>query len=247
MSFSMKIPYFPSAIRCLLLSGVLLGGLQAGAQVLAVQPVNIFLHAGEQATTLGVSNLGATDTAVQVRAYVWSMKDGVESLTPTHDLLVSPPIATIAPHATQIIRLVQHGSPAKTEVTYRILVDQIPPAAAPGTVRIVVRLSIPVFAEPMVQANPHDTFRLENSGGKLTLVGVNDGNRHDTLHDIELKGSGGILLKPVASSSPYLLAGSTQHWTLAGHPLPDATKQLSLTAVGINGAIREQVPVVSAP
>ena len=244
----MKTSRVSPLIRRLYLLGVLLSCLPVGAQNIAVEPVNVFLHAGEQATTVGVSNMAAADTAVQVRAYVWSMKDGVESLTPTHDLLVSPPIATINPHATQIIRLVQHGSPAKSEVTYRILVDQIPPAAAPGTVRIVVRLSIPVFAEPMVQANPHDTFRVENSSGKLTLVGVNDGNRHDVLHDIELKGADGILLKPDSGDSPYLLAGSTQHWTLTtGHPLPDATKQLTLTAVGINGSIREQVPVVSAP
>ncbi len=234
-------------LRCGFVLGIMLFWFPVHAQVLAVQPVNIFLHAGEQATTLGVTNQAATDTAVQVRAYVWTQKDGVDSLTPTNDLMVSPPIATIPAHATQIIRLVQRSSPAKKEGTYRILVDQIPSAAAPGTIRIVLRLSIPIFAEPMVQANPHGLFHVEQSGDKLTLVGVNDGNRHDALHKIELKTADGILLQPMHGSSPYLLAGSTQRWQLEGAKIAAGTKALSLSADGINGKIHEQVSVVAAP
>ena len=217
------------------------------AQMIEVQPVNIVLHAGEQATTLGVTNQAATDTAVQVRAYLWTQKDGVDTLTPTSDLLVSPPIATIPSHATQIIRLVQRASPAQKEVTYRILVDQIPSAASPGMVRIVLRLSIPVFAEPMVRANPHDTFRLERRGEMLTLMGTNDGNRHDALHKLELHAPGGLTLQPERGASPYLLQGSSQHWRMTGGKLPDSVTQVELSATGVNGTIRETVPVVTAP
>lgn len=243
----MKKKHFQITTRYWVALGILLCGLRASAQVLSVQPVNIFLHAGEQTTTLGVTNQAATDTAVQVRAYLWTQKNGVDTLTPTHDLLVSPPIATIPAHATQIIRLVQRSSPPKQEVTYRILVDQIPPAAAPGTIRIVLRLSIPIFAEPMAQANPHDLFHVERSGDKLTLVGVNDGNRHDALHNIQLKTSDGLVLKSMSGSSPYLLPGSTQRWELTGGKLPDATNSLNLSAVGINGTVHERVTVAAAP
>ena len=217
------------------------------AQVLAVQPVNIFLHAGEQATTLGVTNQAATDTAVQVRAYLWTQKDGVDTLTPTNDLLVSPPIATISARSTQIIRLVQKTSPAQKETTYRILVDQIPSAASPGMIRIVLRLSIPIFAEPMVRANPHDTFKLERHGDTLTLIGSNDGNRHDALHKLELHAPDGLTLQPSRSASPYLLTGSVQHWLMVGSKLPDSVKQMELSATGVNGTIRETVPVVTVP
>ena len=216
------------------------------AQSLSVQPVNIFLHAGEQSTTLGITNQAETNTAVQVRAYLWTQQDGQDKLTPTTDLLVSPPIASIAPHETQIIRLVQRTSPAQKEVTYRILVDQIPAAAAPG-IRIVLRLSIPLFAESMVRANPHDRFRLLRDGDKLTLIGVNDGNRHDALHKLELHAPDGLVLQPTKGASPYLLQGSTQHWQIAGGKLPDSVKEVNLTATGVNGAMLETVPVVTTP
>ena len=236
---------------CFVRVGIVLGMVafcaELSAQVLAVQPVNIFLHAGEQATTLGITNQAATDTAVQVRVYQWQQKNGVDQLTPTSDVLVSPPIATISSHETQIVRLVQRSSPAQKEVTYRILVDQIPSAASAGMVRIVLRLSIPIFAEPMMRANPQDHFQLKRDGDHLTLIGINEGNRHDTLHKLELHAPDGLVLQPLRGASPYLLEGSTQRWQMTGGKLPDSVKEVTLTATGINGAMRETVPVVSTP
>ncbi len=80
--------------------------------------------------------------------------------------------------ASQVVRLVLRHAPEGKEGTYRIPLDQIPPVAAPGTVRIALRLSIPVFAEPSGRALPHVQYHVRTDAGQVYLIGTNDGDRH---------------------------------------------------------------------
>lgn len=234
-----------SLVVCLI---ALLTGLAAAAQSLSVQPVNIFLLPGQSATTLTVSNQGSRTTSVQIRAYAWSQKDGDDQLTTSDEVVASPPIASIDPGAKQVVRLILRRSPQGREATYRILVDQIPPPAEPGIVHVVLRLSIPIFAEPTTRALPHVQFHLERNGNELFLVGINDGLRHEVIRDIVLQTNGGGKLKGESGISPYILAGATRRWPIAAQgslPLPSET--LRLTAHGDTGAIEQQVSFVTAP
>ncbi|MDI1238537.1 MAG: fimbria/pilus periplasmic chaperone [Polaromonas sp.] len=226
----------------------LLLGTAASAQSLTVLPVNIEMAPQQMATTLTVVNQGDTETSVQIRAFKWMQPDGNEELTPSDEVLVSPPIATIAPGATQIVRLVLRRAPQDREATYRILLDQIPPAAAPGTVRIALRLSIPVFAAPATRVAANVQFRAESKAGQTYLVAVNDGNRRETIREITLKSNDGGGLTTAASSSPYILAGATRRWPI-GAPgrLPTAGETVHLTGRMDAGVIDQHVPVAAAP
>jgi fimbrial chaperone protein len=226
---------------------VLLTGLAARAQALAVLPVNILLSPGQRATTLTVTNQGTSGTAIQIRAYAWSQKDGNDELTASDAVVVSPPLASIAAGATQVVRLILRQPPRGSEATYRILIDQIPPPAEPGIVHVVLRLSIPIFAQPMTRAVPHVQFHIENDAGQSYVVGINDGLRHEVVRDIVLSTNDGRKLK-ADSASPYILAGATRRWhitTQDSQPLANAP--LQLTAHGDAGAIEQQVPVVVKP
>jgi fimbrial chaperone protein len=227
---------------------ILLTGSAAGAQSLSVLPVNIFFPAGQKAATLTITNQGKTETAVQIRAFGWNQQDGNDQqLTGTDAVLMSPPLATIAPGASQVVRLILRQAPADREATYRILVDQIPPAAEPGIVHIVLRLSIPIFVMPDTRAFPHLRFHMENDGDKAFLVGVNDGLVHEVIRDIVLTTSDGRQLKEEASTSPYILAGATRRWPIAGQgSLPLPSEALRLTAHSNAGVIDEQVHFASA-
>ena len=225
---------------------VLLTGLAASAQALSVLPVNILLSPGQRATSLAVTNQGTSETSIQVRAYAWNQKDGEDQLTASDAVVVSPPLATIAAGATQVVRLILRQPPQGSEATYRILVDQIPPPAEPGVVHIVLRLSIPIFAQPMTRALPHIQFHLERDAEQLYLVGINDGLHHETIRNIVLSTSDGRKLKEDFSASPYVLAGATRRWHLtAQDSLPLPSEPLRLTAHGDAGAIEQQVPVAA--
>lgn len=229
---------------------LLFTSLAAEAQALSVLPVNILLQPGQAATTLTLTNQGTSKTAVQIRAFAWDQHNGDDQLTPSGQVVISPPIASVAPGANQVVRLVLRLPPLgrDQESTYRILIDQIPPPAEPGVVHVVLRLSIPIFAEPTKRAVPNVQFHVELKAGQIYLVGVNDGLRHDVLRDIELSTSDGRKLKPVPGSSPYILAGASRRWNIAAQgPLPLRSEALILRGHSENGNIEQQVRVVSMP
>lgn len=227
---------------------LLFTGLAATAQTLAVLPVNIQLPAGQRATTVGVTNQGTSSTSIQVRVYGWSQKDGVDTLVASDALIISPPLASIPPGNTQVIRLILREPAEGSEATYRILIDQIPPPAQTGVVHVVLRLSIPIFVQPAIHTASHLQFHCESKAGESYLVATNDGLRHEAIRDIVLSTSTGHKLKQEPGTSPYVLAGATQRWHITGpdaHTLPGGP--LQLTAHGDAGAIEQRVPIVTTP
>lgn len=221
--------------------------VSAHAQGLTILPVTMELAPGQSATTLTVINQEASETSFQVRGYAWTQVDGSDQLEPTVDLLVSPPIGTIPANATQVVRIVLRHPAQGHEGTYRILLDQIPPATSPGTVRIALRLSIPVFAEPPTRATPHVQWRIEGNGGQAYLVATNDGGRHETVRNIELAGAIGRTVRVEPNLSPYILPGATRRWRILGLSSPTAGTTLRLTARTDNSTIDQAVTVVATP
>jgi fimbrial chaperone protein len=228
---------------------LLLADPPARAQALAVLPVNILFAPGQRAASLTVTNEGTSETAIQIRAYAWSQKDGDDQLTDSDAVVLSPPIARMAPGSSQVIRLILRQAPQGREATYRILIDQIPPPAEPGVVHMVLRMSIPIFAQPPTRAVPHVQFHLEVDSGKLFLVAINDGLSHEVIRDVVLSASNGRKLKEEETSTlPYILAGATRRWPIAAQgSLPQPGETLQLIAHSDAGAIDQPVGFVSAP
>lgn len=241
-----RLPHMKTKIKLIGLTIVSFACLNLGAQSLSVLPVNIFLQPGQKATTLTVTNHGTSDTSIQIRAYAWNQTVDEDPLTATDAVLVSPPIATIPAGATQVVRVILRQTPHGQESTYRILLDQIPPPSEPGVVHVVLRLSIPIFAEPDTRAAPHVLFHIQrDASGKIYLVGINDGQRHDAIRDIVLWMGDGTKLKTLPSALPYILAGNTRRWLVVpdGPSTPVPTKSLRLTARADGGLIERLVIV----
>lgn len=220
----------------------------AGAQMLSVLPVNIFLQPGQRTATLTVTNTGSKPTSIQVRSYEWGQKDDQDELTPSNVVIASPPLVTIAPGASQVVRLVLRQATLEREATYRILLDQIPGPTEPGVVQMVLRLSIPIFALPATRVAPKLQFHLECAAGKWFLVGINTGLSHESLREIVVSASGGRKFLVDPRASPYLLAGSTRRWAI--DPQGDtlrAGETVKLTARGVAGAIEMEMGVVATP
>jgi fimbrial chaperone protein len=226
----------------------LLSGLTASGQSLSVLPIHVFLGPGEKATSLTVSNQGSSATAVQIRAYAWAQKGDEDQLTATNTIMVSPPMAKIAPGGSQIVRVILRQLPDNLESTYRIVLDQIPPAAEPGVIHVVVRMSLPVFSKPAIRSFADVQFHLERKDGKIYLVGFNAGNLHEVIRDIALKTSDGQKLKAESGASPYILAGATRRWHIAAQDAVQLSSEaMQLTAQSEAGAIEEQVRFVPGP
>lgn len=222
--------------------------LPAGAQQLSVLPVNIFFPPGERAALLTVTNTGDKPTSIQIRSYEWTQKDNNDALTPTDAVLVSPPLARIAPASSQVVRLVLRRAAQDRELTYRIILDQIPGASEPGVVQMVLRFSIPIFSAPPVRVTPKLQCHIEREGDKWVLVAANDGLTHDTLRDIAVLASGGRKYSAGSHVSPYVLAGATRRLEVdAGADALRPGETVKVTANAITGPIKMEAGVAAAP
>ncbi|MGZ3172056.1 MAG: fimbrial biogenesis chaperone [Croceibacterium sp.] len=220
----------------------------ASAQGIEVAPVNVQLAPGQQATTLTVTNHKAEKIAFQVRGFAWQQDaDGNDVLTPTDVLLSSPPIATVQAGGSQVVRLVLRQPPQGREATYRIVFDQLPPPSEPGVIHVLVRLSIPVFAEPQVKVTPAVHWRVANQGGRWWLIAVNGGTRHLSVSKLKLVAPDGKELEVDINSPPHILAGATRRWPIQATAAISPNEVLRLTGSADVGAIDERISIDAGP
>ena len=199
----------------------LLCAVPAGAATLEVSPVVIEAPSGQSTTTLRVTNAGTSTTQVQVRGFAWSQTAAGDELTPTSELLLSPPIFAVPPGQTQVVRLlVRPRAGADTERAFRLLVDEIPSPAA-GVVNVALRISVPAFVAAKGSAAPELAWRTEGQGSALQLVLTNTGRRRVRVNEL-LAGlpSGQRLAPKLLETNPYALPGGERHWALGSLARP---------------------------
>ena len=234
------------AAALLVLCGSRSGQAQGPVQGFTVTPVTIEMAAGQRATTLTVQNHTDRPASFQVRPFAWSQPAGDDQLDPTDGLLVSPPLGQLAPGATQVVRLVLRGDAQGREVSYRILLDQIPAQEAPGQVGFVLRMSMPVFVEPAGRIAAQLHWTVESQGEALSLAVTNSGSRRQVVRDLKLTGPDGRLLPLQSNVSPYILAGGIRRWRILGPAAPPPGGTLRLTAHAETGDIDQAVAVPRA-
>lgn len=127
--------------------------IAAAAAEFSVTPVRIFMTSRDRAVAITLTNESDEEVLMQAELFLWKQKpDGQDELTPTQDLILSPPIVKLAPRATQVVRLARLGPPpAGTEETYRMIVREVPeakPASKEIKLQLALAFSLPVFITP---------------------------------------------------------------------------------------------------
>ncbi|QGZ66783.1 fimbrial biogenesis chaperone [Paraburkholderia acidisoli] len=224
------------AARCLFVAALALGALaafgvrDAQAATLQISPVTIEFSPGEVATGLTLRNPGETPVYGQVRVFRWSQANGDDVLTPATDVIASPPLIEIAPHADQLVRLVRTASaPPAGEESYRLLIDELPPpgsAAAEG-VTIRLRYSVPVFVDAAnTAARPVLAWHLVHAPNGWALRADNTGARRAQIAAVQLVDDLGQTHDVTKGLLGYALAGQGRQWHVN---LPPSTKPARLT------------------
>lgn len=217
----------------------------AGAEQVEVSPVMLELPAGAASTVLTVANRGTQRAAIQVRGFEWRQSPTEDPLSPTGALLISPPLFELEPGETQVVRLLLRAPAGGREASYRLLVDQIPPPSASATVRLSLRLSLPLFAAAAGHAAPDLAWRVLVAGdGSAELSAVNRGQRRERVIDMMLRPAGAAPLRPEPLGNPWILPGAERRWRLPPAALRLAGGQALLTARSDSGPIHATVPVV---
>jgi fimbrial chaperone protein len=212
------------------LAGGRAGQGQDVLQGLTVIPVTFELTPGQMTAVLNIQNHTDIETDFQVRPFAWDQSGGDDHLTPTNDLIVSPPLGRIAVGGQQVVRLVLRRPAQGQETSYRILIDQVPPPPRPGVVNMALRLSIPVFVEPPTRNAAHVQWSIQSDGAAYYLVAVNSGGRHEAFRNMVLTSADGrpIALEP--NVSPYVLPHATRRWRILTANFAPSREALRLTA-----------------
>ncbi len=232
---------FQAARRGLVLSCFILTLLlasQALAGSFSVSPTRVALSAQDQVVALRVRNTGPEETSVQVELQEWRQANGQDHYSPSREVLATPPIFTLAPGETQVLRVGLRRPPERTtELSYRLFLQELPPPAPEGFqgLRMALRMSLPVFVAPASgEATPELAWRATRGGsGELRLSARNHGHGHGQVSRLRVQLPDGRTLQP--SGNAYVLPGAEQAWALSpGGSLPAAGTELVITT-RVNG------------
>jgi len=184
-----------------------------------VDPVRLEISTQQKTAAVTVKNDSDQPTSIQIQAVAWSQVGGKDVYTPTQELLVSPPIVTIAANAEQVIRVgLRRQADASSELSYRISLQELPPQPAPGVtgVQVALRIGLPVFVQPENGlAAPKLLWSVAQMPDRqLKVVLNNQGNAHVQISDFALYLPASEQAIASEAGSSYVLAGQTREWLL---------------------------------
>jgi fimbrial chaperone protein len=202
----------------LLAMGVLAAAEEAAASALSVAPIRLELSSATRTAVLTVRNQEDSPVVVQARPAAWSQAEGQDQLGETHDLLVTPPIFTVPPRGTQVLRiaLLREPDPAR-ELDYRLVLSEVPQTAAPETtgLRVALRITLPVFVAARTAAAADVAWSHRwLADGTLEIAARNRGSAHIQILDLDVQSAGHAVPGLHTDTPHYLLPGTLARWEL---------------------------------
>jgi fimbrial chaperone protein len=158
----------------------------ARANGLTIFPLKADLSPQTRIAAFNVISGESTPMLMQVHLFAWTQAHGVDLLTPSDDLLVGPPIFTLQPGQTQLIRVGLRDVPTlNREVAYRIVIAEVPTTRLAG-LTFAFRFSMPIFVSPMISSGPHAEWSVDKIDAlHLRLTLDNRGDQH--IHVVSLR------------------------------------------------------------
>jgi len=183
-----------------------------GAHAFQVRPVRVDLGGRQPASQLVVTNPTAQTMLIQADAFDWSQNLDKDSLNPSANLIVNPPIFELAPGAQQVVRVgLRRAIEAGVEVPYRIWLTQV---ATPGDVtdtgvQMLLRVSLPVFVTGAGTGAPQAVWQRDATSGTVEMG--NSGARHLHVRELRLVAEGA---RPESLGPCYALPGGLCRWAV---------------------------------
>ncbi len=190
----------------------------AGAGTFTISPLRVDFTGATGTAALTVRNEEATPVVVQAEGLAWSQDEGQDALQPTRDLLVSPAVFTLAPGGSQLVRIaLRRGPDATRELSYRMVLQEVPQAASPEFtgLQVALRLSIPVFVASLAPSAPDlDWSARTGTDGRTTLAVRNAGAANARIHRFALQAADGKTTLFEQPGLAYVLPGASRQWII---------------------------------
>ena len=205
----------PKRISLLLLAACT--SVPAWAGVFTVSPVRIFMTPRDRAVAVTVTNDGDEELVMQAEVFSWAQKPtGEDELTPSDDLVLSPPILKLAPKARQVVRLAMVNRVATDkQVTYRLVVREVPEVKQGSGVQMQVALafSMPVFVTPQGAKRQVACHAARSRADTITVTCANSGSAYGQVRELAVLLPSGERFIP-RDQGGYLLPGITRSFEI---------------------------------
>ncbi|WP_338268368.1 fimbrial biogenesis chaperone [Corallococcus caeni] len=205
----------------LLLGLLLLVTTGAGASDFQVSPVRVDVGDRVRSALLTVRNQGQEPLRLQVTAFAWDQDSrGEQRLTATTDVSFFPSLLSLEAGEVRNIRVGVAGAPGATERTYRLIIEQLPPlvrgGSSPPGIRVLTRMSIPVFMAPVRGAGIGGIRAPCLKAGAVAFSVYNKGTAHFLVQSVHVRGldAAGAVVMERQLPGWYVLAGGRRDYTL---------------------------------
>jgi len=190
----------------------------AVAGTFSISPIRVELTGAQRTEALTVRNEESDQSVVvQAQAFSWTQQDGQDGFGETHDIIVTPPVFTLAPNSQQIVRVAaRRAADPKRELNYRLILQEVPPEAPKNFtgLQVALRLSLPIFIASQTKSAPDLIWSSAwQADGSLQVTVKNQGDAHIQITDftVRAKSSDATLKNSVVK---YVLPGATMSWLL---------------------------------
>jgi fimbrial chaperone protein len=205
---------------CILASAAAFGlsSAPAVAGSFSVSPVRVELSARTRTGAVTLRNKLDAPVLVQAEALLWEQDGGQDKLTATQDLLVSPAVFTLPANGSQLVRVaLRVPVDAGRELSYRLILTEVPPQATPGFtgLNVTLRLSLPIFVEAQAPSPAKLEWSANYEGeGKLAVTTQNVGQTHARVLEFNIAPAEGPGPAADEATTAYILPGKARTWVL---------------------------------
>jgi fimbrial chaperone protein len=218
-----------------------------------ILPLRVSLDRTSKAAEVVVRNEGRSPLRMQVEAMSWRQDaEGSDRYEPAEGLIFFPRSLEIPPGESRVVRVGVRSAPVTSEETYRLFIEELPPAETPATspgtttVRVLLRVGVAVFVAPLQHERTAAISKLELKAGQVQWAVANAGTVHFVADRVELAAVAhdGTRLHVQQYQERYFLAG-VEKPLRAAIPRDVCPKVASIEAIvaGENVDLRRKIDV----
>jgi len=226
------------------LAALLFPSPQLVAAQLGVSPTRIELTAAKPTAAVTLKNESGDRLVIQNSIVAWTREGKEDRYTPTKDLIVTPPIATVAPGGSQVLRVgLRRPVDPRRGLAYRLFVQEVPPPPKAGFtgVQIALRLSLPVLVQPAAPATPRIVWSAaRRPDGGLEITARNEGSALLAVDELTIRGTAG---RPLGQGPVSVFPGGRQSWVFPAEVLGSESETAHVRASTNAGVIESDVDV----
>jgi fimbrial chaperone protein len=158
-------------------------------------------------------------------------------------VLVTPAVFTIPANGSQVLRVaLRRDAEATTELSYRLILTEVPPQPAPGFtgLNVALQVSLPVFVAAKAPTKPQlEWSAAMTADGGIGITARNAGNEHARVLDFSVAGVPGGNAAIEQQVVAYVLPGQSRTWNLASNKNNNETSSAEWRLLRVKGTTEE--------